>query len=49
MQRSWAGRAAKEIGEAWRRSTEKGMRRTSKAERERLVSRVLHKVEIITY
>ncbi|GAA5872929.1 hypothetical protein JCM16303_006882 [Sporobolomyces ruberrimus] len=49
MATSWAGRAAKTIGEAWRKSHERGMRRTSKAEREKLVSRVRHKVEILSY
>ncbi|GAA5897954.1 uncharacterized protein JCM6883_000872 [Sporobolomyces salmoneus] len=46
---SWAARAATTIGDAWRRSQERGMRRTSKSERERLVSRVREKVEVLSY
>ncbi|GAA6018096.1 hypothetical protein JCM11491_003316 [Sporobolomyces phaffii] len=49
MATSWAGRAAKTIGDAWRKSQERGMRRTSKGERDKLISRVKNKVEILSY
>ncbi|GAA5977040.1 hypothetical protein JCM5350_007538 [Sporobolomyces pararoseus] len=49
MATSWAARSAKVIGDAWRRSQERGMRRLSKSEREKLVSRVRLKVEILSY
>ncbi|GAA5948513.1 hypothetical protein JCM3765_004907 [Sporobolomyces pararoseus] len=49
MATSWAARSAKVIGDAWRKSQERGMRKLSKSEREKLVSRVRHKVEILSY
>ncbi|GAA6060595.1 hypothetical protein JCM10212_004574 [Sporobolomyces blumeae] len=49
MARSWAARAAKVVGDAWRREQERGMRKTSRTERDKLVTRVRHKVEVLAF
>ncbi|GAA5929265.1 uncharacterized protein JCM15063_004103 [Sporobolomyces koalae] len=49
MATSWAARASKEISTVWRKNVERGMRKTSKGERERLVNRVKDKVQVLSY